>query len=503
MKTIVILLLTFLLAGSAWAGKPAKTPQTAGPESTLNVAAHYLDSIVSNTQASLELIASTPEARNGDWEGIKPYLKQLEAGLPGVYFYVLPDGNYYSVALDYTKLNLSNRPYFKSLFAGNPVRGFPIYSRSSGKKSALVAVPIMTKGKVTGALGASIFLDELHARLNREFALPQHYTWFVVDSEGKVMLDDSFDFIFMNALTQGSKSLSQAVSEALKSESGTMQYELESIRRGRYKKLPDMEWWMFLAKVEGEMTPPPPQLKLSLDRFVPDLQKRLDHIDGSLAALIKKSNVDVKKEQTIRKLLHAVLDENPDVVEASFVTTKGILRYIEPRDYKNFEDTDISTQEHVKSMTKNHSPLLSSGFMAVEHFLAVVISRPLYDEKDRFAGAVNLLIRPELLIDPMLKKTHIPKDYELWIMQPDGMIVYDQDRVEIGKMLFDDPLYAGYGNLLELGKKIAAAPTGQGSYIYLAPGSKEKVIKDAIWQTVSLHGREWRVVLSYRPYEHK
>ena len=68
-------------------------------------------------------------------------------------------------------------------------------------------------------------------------------------------------------------------------------------------------------------------------------------------------------------------------------------------------------------------------------------------------------------------------------------------------MLFSDPVYAGYENLLELGKKIAATPSGEGSYIFLAPELKNKVIKNAVWRTVKLHNREWRVVLAYRPYE--
>jgi len=86
-------------------------------------------------------------------------------------------------------------------------------------------------------------------------------------------------------------------------------------------------------------------------------------------------------------------------------------------------------------------------------------------------------------------------------MQPDGMIIYDQDKAEIGKMLFSDPIYAGYGNLLNLGKRIAASPAGEGSYVFLAPALKDKVIKNAVWQTIRLHDREWRVVLAYRPYE--
>jgi hypothetical protein len=125
----------------------------------------------------------------------------------------------------------------------------------------------------------------------------------------------------------------------------------------------------------------------------------------------------------------------------------------------------------------------------------------LYDDSKNFVGSISAFIRPELLIDPLLKKSVIPAGYELWIMQPDGMIIYDQDKEEIGRMLFKDPLYADYANLLELGKQIAAKPTGEGSYIFVAAGSTEKVIKNVAWQTVRLHGREWRIVLAYKPYE--
>jgi hypothetical protein len=501
MNAIKSLLLTFILVGSAWAAKPADSPLSMGPETTLDAAAHYVDSIFMNSLASLELIASTPEAKRGDWSGIKRYLKQIGASLPGVYFFVLPDGNYYSVARDYTNLNLSERAYFKSLFAGNQVKGFPIYSRSSGKKSALMAVPIVVDNKVIGALGASIFLDELHARLNRDLALPPDYTWFVLDSAGNTMLDRDGEFIFMNALTQGSKSLREAVSEALKNESGVMQYELGGVRHAHYRKLPGMDWWMVLARAEGEEEKAPGLLNLSLDRFARDLQDRLNQIDSSLAELVEANRSIVEKESGTRKLLVSFINENPDVVDASFVDSKGVLRQIEPSEYKNLENADVSMRDHVMAMLKTRHPLFSSGFSSFEGFLAVELARPLYDDKENFVGSINAFIRPELLIDPLLKKSVTPLDFELWIMQPDGLIIFDQDKEEIGRMLFSDPKYADYAGLLDLGKKIAANPTGKGNYIFLGPGLKEKVIKDAVWQTVGLHGREWRVVLTYRPYE--
>jgi hypothetical protein len=276
---------------------------------------------------------------------------------------------------------------------------------------------------------------------------------------------------------------------------------MDGKRLAHFQKLPSLDWWMFVAKINAKKLQPPPQLTVSLDRFVPDLQRSLEEIDKFLAGVIAKSKVDVASESELRKLLADIFEANTNVVDAAFIDANGGMRYIAPRDYRNFENADISGQAHVAAMRKNPMPVLSGGFMAAENFLGVVVARPLFDSDRHFAGAASILIRPDLLIDHLLKQTRIPEDYELWIMQPDGMILYDQDKEEIGKMLFNDPAYGGYGNLLELGKKIAASPSGEGSYVFLAPALKDKVIKNAVWQTVRLHDREWRVVLAYRPYE--
>lgn len=502
MKAIKSLLLFILvLMSPAWAEKPADVTPAIGPETALNAAVHYVDSLFSSTLDSLELVANTPQARNGDWNGIKRYLERLEARQPGVYFYVLPDGNYYSVANDFTNLNLSDRGYFKSLMAGERVIGVPIYSRSSGRKSALMAVPILVDGKVTGALAASVFLDEMHARLNREFALPAGHIWYVLDRAGTTMLHRDADFIFLNALTQGSPSLRDALSRALKCDQGEMEYVLGRVRHVHYRKLPGMDWWMFLAKIGDEVEATPPQATLSLDRFVADMQASLDRIDASLAQMIEDRKKVLGEQGEIRKLLATYVAERPDVVDASYVDANGVLRQIEPSEYRNLENADVSKREHVIATLSSRQPVFSSGFRAFEGFLAVELTRPMHDANGNFLGFIGAFMRPELLIDPLLKKSVIPDDHELWIMQTDGMIIFDQDRDEIGRMLFSDPIYAAYGNLLELGKKMAATPIGTGSYVFLAPASEKPVIKHVAWQTISLHGREWRVVLAWRPYE--
>lgn len=70
-------------------------------------------------------------------------------------------------------------------------------------------------------------------------------------------------------------------------------------------------------------------------------------------------------------------------------------------------------------------------------------------------------------------------------------ILYDPDTEEIGRMLFDDPIYKPYPHLLDLGRRIAEERTGSGSYEFPAMGGlEEPVRKEANWSTVGLHGTE-------------
>jgi len=489
MKRILVAILIAFLAGLTWAVSP--------DVELLNTACTHLDNLCIENLENLQNVAKAPEAQSGNWQQIKPLLSPLYDQLSGVYFYVLPDGNYYSIALDYTNLNLSDRGYFKPLFSGSDIKGFPIYSRSSGKKSVVFAAPVTDGKKVSGAMGASIYLVDLHSRLNSDIVIPDNYTWFVVDSTGDTILDKEADYIFMNAITQGGESLATAIKTVVKNSSGTVSYELGGLeRKAIYQKLPTLDWWMVMAKKQELELKIPEKLELSLQQFVPRLQHNLDDLDAYMRKTIagKKSKWD--KEKNIRKELKKIVRDLPQVVDVAFIDNQGILRYIEPAEYKNFENEDIKDQEQVAGMSKHPEPMFSNGFMAVEGYLANTIGYPLFNKKGKYLGFASLLIRPELMVAKLIKDSHVPEDLELWIMQPDGMIIYDQDAVEIGKMLFSDPIYSEYETLLELGKKIIAEQQGKGQYVYQLSGKQQNVVKTATWDTVQLHSKEWRVVIT-------
>ncbi len=313
------------------------------------------------------------------------------------------------------------------------------------------------------------------------------------------MLDKEIDFIFMNTLTQYTESLANAINKALKGKSGNIEYEIGgAVRKGYFQKIPSMDWWMVMAKKEGTDATIAPKLDISLQIFNPELQNQLNEIDNRVTKLLLETQGKWDKEPDIRRFLNIAMGAYTPVVEAVYVDLKGIMKYIEPREYKSFEGTNISKQQHQIDLLKTHKPIFSTGFRVVEGFLAVVLAYPLFDSNNQLQASVNLVVRPELIMQKLVKSLNIPDDTELWIMQKDGMIIYDDDPDEIGRMLFTDPLYAPYQSLKDLGRQISSSPSGKGEYWFQAVGGTEKVLKVAMWDTVSLHGREWRVILAKR-----
>jgi hypothetical protein len=61
--------------------------------------------------------------------------------------------------------------------------------------------------------------------------------------------------------------------------------------------------------------------------------------------------------------------------------------------------------------------------------------------------------------------------------------------MQTGKMTFSDPVYQSYPTLLELANRMTLEASGTGSYTF-------PVKKVSEWATVSLHGTEWRVIVS-------
>jgi len=155
------------------------------------------DTHISSYSNVLEALVMTQEVQSGDWEEMVGLLAKVQqAQVPNTLWFVLPDGSYYTVELGKTDQNLSNRTYFPRLMAGNNVLGDLVVSKSTGKKSFIVASPVIREGEVIGGLGASIFLDDLSNTIGEELALPDDMVFYATTEAGEVVLHSDTQLIF-------------------------------------------------------------------------------------------------------------------------------------------------------------------------------------------------------------------------------------------------------------------------------------------------------------------
>ncbi len=226
------------------------------------------------------------------------------------------------------------------------------------------------------------------------------------------------------------------------------------------------------------------------------IQGQLNDLDRTVADSSYQLSAAGIEGEKARSILLNLTDSSPDFIEATTGSPEGKIVAAEPAVFRNSEGTDISKNDATISLMQNRSPVFSSVFRLVEGYDASIISYPVFSVSDEFIGGIGAIIKPAKLlgsiIAPMLNETN----YSVTVMQKDGLSLYDSDPGQVGKNLFDDPMYQGYPQLLALGKNVVAEPSGKGGYVFLNKQHDRNVTKEVYWTSVGLHGNEWRLVVS-------
>ncbi|HBB91164.1 MAG TPA: hypothetical protein DC042_05460 [Bacteroidales bacterium] len=233
----------------------------------------------------------------------------------------------------------------------------------------------------------------------------------------------------------------------------------------------------------------PPGLVQAKSNLTADLSA-LDQKMASAVLYIGSINADTS---LIRAKMADLAEMSPEITDFGWVTPDGILQLIEPSLYHGSQGVNISTQDHIIKSFNTRQPVLSKVFMSVEGFSSVVLIHPQVTNSVLYGG-LSALFYPENLLENILKPIFEGQDFELWVMEKGGRIIYDQDDFEIGLDLFTDPLYAGFPELITAGHKIDNEESGTTTYSFYKAGTQETVTKLTYWTTYSLHGTEWKIV---------
>jgi hypothetical protein len=256
-----------VLALAGWLALPAAAqvpppgpppPAPAGPfqvpgEVALASLASLGDAHLFKLADSLETLAATAEARTGRWAKLRGPLAAVgEDNVEALLWFATPDGAYWSVARGREHGNLSSREYFPRVLRGERVVGALVVSKSTGRSSGIVAVPVLGPNrKVRGVLGASVYLDRLGERLRQEMDLPAEFIFYSFDATPIVALDWDPSLVLADPARLGPDVL-RAFREMLGHDRGVVRYEFRGQPRTViYRRSKVSGWWYALGTVAG------------------------------------------------------------------------------------------------------------------------------------------------------------------------------------------------------------------------------------------------------------
>jgi methyl-accepting chemotaxis protein len=168
-------------------------------------------------------------------------------------WFARPDGSYFTVEKGPTGESLGDRAYFPDLLAGRDVVGALVISKSTGRRSLIVASPVFVDGKVTGAVGVSLDAARLAASLDAAIRLPKDVVFYALDGQGRTALHRAGDLIFVFPSDVGSPTLSDAVKTMLSKPEGVVEYAYSGSNKTAVFERSELTGWVFVL---GKSHPP-------------------------------------------------------------------------------------------------------------------------------------------------------------------------------------------------------------------------------------------------------
>ncbi|PWR75757.1 hypothetical protein DLD82_04025 [Methanospirillum stamsii] len=225
------------------------------------------------------------------------------------------------------------------------------------------------------------------------------------------------------------------------------------------------------------------------------IQHELDIIDTGLsndtAALAKTG---LLSEQSLG-LIRGVKNHSPYIQSPVLLDTNLKIIAVGSEEYPDIIGSDLSDQPHLNEVLRLKNPVMGNLTSTVEGIPAIPVSYPIL-VNGSVTGILSILIEQKEIFADAILISDRENRFEEFIMQPDGLILYDKDSIHTGKNIHTEPLYAKNPSFKEIAYRIGDERTGTGTYQMQNISSTNIFTKEAIWNTTGIHGGEWRVVVS-------
>lgn len=236
------------------------------------------------------------------------------------------------------------------------------------------------------------------------------------------------------------------------------------------------------------------QMGYRLPDILTEAQDRLDRelagFRNSLSDLSKSlEHPEISKGQIRFRLRQFAI--RPYVIDCALVDKKGVLTYIEPPKYKEYEGESIANQGQYKNMIRTSRPSVGRSFLTQDDRNCIVIAYPILLKRNLVAS-LSVLFRPKTFLKPEIRKIHDEKNGELLVVQDNGIILYSRNSELIGTSIHNDKTRDP--QFLKIANYFCAFR--EGTETYKMKDETGKIIETEIcWTSVKFYDTSWRIVL--------
>jgi hypothetical protein len=226
------------------------------------------------------------------------------------------------------------------------------------------------------------------------------------------------------------------------------------------------------------------------------LSSNLTKIDAALAnasSALSKTGLQGPNAQAILLNLSTVDPAQNDCIT---VGLNGSILEVEPNEYRYIKGDNISCREYIKDLFATKRPVGMAYIKTIEGFHAADFAVPVFDENGCLMGATTILINATKFLGHVLTPYQPGNGSKIWVMQPDGFILYETDASQIGLNAFEDPMIRQFPDLIALVERISTDLSGYGTYEFYNDQHTQTVKKGLYWTTIYHQGEPIRLMLT-------
>lgn len=223
---------------------------------------------------------------------------------------------------------------------------------------------------------------------------------------------------------------------------------------------------------------------------------QLQQIGDSLTyASTQLSTLGISGDEA-RSVVAALAANSSFIIDAATQDLNNTMIIVEPSQYHDSEGKNIGEQNYLNTNPNAAiEPVMTPVIPLVEGISGVAMAAPVFNSSGVMIGTVSVIFDPASLLNATVGVIVADTPYAVTIMQTNSLTIFDTDASQIGKVLFTDPVFAGFSELLAMGQRVSVESSGYGTYSYTLPDSSQPVEKECYWTTISIYGAIWRLAL--------